>query len=122
VMHWGGDPSIKVLNRVLQDIAAHGLTPVVYFDANVGYRLMDRFCDAKEMARLTKLREDQICVVDKGVVADGELLQCAADQGLRVVSNDRYRDWRLRYPFLKKKGRVVRGTYDAGAVRWQGPL
>lgn len=122
VMHWGGDPSAKVLSRVLRDLEEHGLTPIVYFDANVGYVLGDAYFDEVKLASLTKLSVEQICVVGKGVVADEKLLAFAADHGLRVVSNDRYRDWRLQFPHLKKKGRVLRGTYDNGNVRWRGAL
>ncbi len=122
VMHWNGDPSAKVLSRVLRDLEKKGLTPIVFFDANVGYKLGDQYMDEARLGRLIKLPPEQICVVAKGVVADEMLLAFAAHHGLRVVSNDRYRDWRVTYPHLAKKGSVVRGEFTEGAVKWRNKL
>ena len=80
VMHWGGEPSVKVLVRVLRDLEAKGLAPIVYFDANVGYVLGDAYFDEVKLASLTKLPVEQICVVGKGVVADEKLLAFAPPQ------------------------------------------
>ena len=119
VMHWGGDPSEKVLRGVIASLMAKGWSPHVVFDANAGYKLRDHFMDENEMARVCKLPARQITVVDSGVVADGVILQMAKAQGLRVVSNDRYRDWSVKYPLVKKRGRMMRGTWKGGNVIWR---
>jgi hypothetical protein len=122
VMHWGGAPSAKVLARVLQTLKAKGHVPIVFFDANVGYQLSDRYMNEHDLAQLIDVPKAHICVVDKGVIADQALLAFAADHGLRVVSNDRFRDWRVQFPHLARKGAVLRGGFANGAVIWDRPL
>lgn len=117
VMHWGGDPSAKVLRRVIDHLKNKGLSPYVIFDANVGYKLQDRYMDDAPMARLLGLPVAQVLVVQKGQIADEIILQFAQAGGHRIVSNDRFRDWSVQYNFVKTKGRMVRGTFREGALR-----
>lgn len=119
VLFWGGDPSPVVLTRVIDDLRAKGFSPFVIFDANIGYKLQDRYMDDAPMARLLALPVDQVLVVEKGVVADERILAVASERGLRVVSNDRFRDWKVQYPLVGKKGRVVRGAWKGGSVVWR---
>jgi hypothetical protein len=60
--------------------------------------------------------------VDKGVIADSAILRFSALHGLRIVSNDQYRDWRVQFPHLGRKGAVLRGRFQDGAVVWQQRL
>lgn len=122
VMHWGNEPSSKVLSRVLRSLEAMGYQPILFFDANVGYVLGDRYFDEVMMARIADVPEKQICVVSKGVVADEAILMFASDHQLRVVTNDKYRDWRVRFPHADKKGVLIGGTWRDGAVKWRGSL
>lgn len=122
VLHWGGEPSGKVLNHVLHTIEAAGLAPIVIFDANVGYVLADHFMNETALSRLTGVPAKHIHVVHKGTVADEVILGFAEHHGLRVVSNDQYRDWRVQFPFIAQKGRALRGSYRDGAVVWRGTL
>ena len=118
-MHWGGEPSVKVLARVLRQLEDQGHEPAVFFDANVGYKLGDRYHDDRDMAGLIGVPARQIYVVDKGVAADEVLLQFATDHRLRIVSNDQFRDWRVQFPWINGKGRLLRGTWRDGAVVWK---
>ena len=43
VMHWGGEASLTILNTVLTALANRNLLAIVYFDANVGYKLWDLY-------------------------------------------------------------------------------
>jgi len=117
VMYWGGDPSEKVLRRVLATMREKGFAPIVIFDASVGYRLEDRFMTPRDLAEITGLPATRIYVVDKGVVADEVILDFATAHDLRVVSNDRFRDWGVQFPMVKIKGRLVKGTWQQGSVR-----
>ena len=119
VMHWGGDPSAMVLRRVIASIQERGQIPIVFFDANVGYKLADRYLDDVEMARMIGVPADQVLVVEKGVVADDRILAVAKARDLPVISNDRFRDWRVAHPWVGKKGRMMRGTYKQGSVIWK---
>ncbi len=119
VMFWGGDPSAHVLKSVVASLVAKGFAPYVIFDANVGYKLSDRYLDDAPMAKLIDVPVDRVLVVEKGISADDRILEIARDQGLRVVTNDRFRDWKGTYPMISKKGFFVRGSFKGGNVQWQ---
>lgn len=114
VIHWGGAPSVKVLNKVISVIEKHGLAPMIYFDASVGYQIGNGYLDDHALSRMTGVPFDCIRVVDKGVVADEMILTFAAEHDLRIVTNDRYRDWRAEFPHAAKKGTLVSGKWKSG--------
>ena len=122
VMHWGDGPSSIMVSRVLISLQSKGYTPIVFFDANAGYVLGDRYYNEAKLASLINLPERHICVVNKGVVADEAILAFATDHGLRVVTNDRFRDWRVTYPHAAKKGVLIGGTWREGSIVWRGKL
>jgi len=68
------------------------------------------------------LRAQSVILMDSGIVADKRILEIAKKSGLRVVSNDQYRDWTVKFPFVRKKGRILRGTYKSGAVKWASKI
>ena len=44
VMHWkSGEPNIRVVRDVVDELRARGYTPGVVFDANAGYLLIGRY-------------------------------------------------------------------------------
>ena len=88
VMHWGGEPSVLVLSRVLVALGDKGLLPIVYFDANVGYKLWGRHTDAAHIGPKIGFSPRYISVVPSGVIADESLLEFAIENNLRVVTHD----------------------------------
>ena len=118
-MHWGGEPSAQVLSMVLRSLEDHGFAPIVFFDANVGYVLADRYYNEAMLAPLIGVPSKHICVVDKGVVADEVILAFSADHGMRVVTNDQFRDWRVQFPHAAKRGQLVRGDWKYGSIFWR---
>ena len=122
VMHWGPEPSSKTLAQVLRSLVRAGYAPIVFFDASVGYVLDDHYYDEAKLAALIDIPQDHICVVDKGVVADVAILSMASGHGLRVVTNDRFRDWRVQFPHAAKKGILLGGSWREGTVVWRGKL
>jgi Zc3h12a-like Ribonuclease NYN domain len=116
VMHWNGAPSALVLTRVVAALTARGERPHVYFDANVGYKLQDRFMDATAMAFMLDLSPARVTLADRGNPADPLLLDYAIRLGVRVLSNDRFRDWRDAYPQIGTRGFLVRGRWQQGTV------
>lgn len=118
VMFWGGEPSEVVLVRVILAIIAKGYEPYVMFDANVGYKLRDTYLDDAQMARIIGVPASRVVVVGSGVVADERILAFAQESGLPVLSNDRYRDWKVQFPFIASKGRMIRGRWVQGNVVW----
>ena len=118
-MHWGGEPSTKVLIRVVKDLEARGWAPIVVFDANVGYKLSGRYMRGTDLAALMDLPAAHVFVVQKGVVADEVLLDLARTHRLKVVSDDRFRDWRAQFPGIATKGALVQGQWKDGSVVWR---
>lgn len=122
VLHWGKEPSVLVLSRVLRDLEDRGYAPIVFFDANVGYVIDDHYYNEAKISALIGVPAHHICVVAKGVVADVAILAFATDHGLRVVTNDRFRDWRVQFPHAATKGALIAGQWREGAVVWRGQL
>lgn len=117
IMHWkGAGPDIVAVKDTIQLLSAKGFAPGVVFDANVGYKLFDRYHDDAALARLLGLSRDRVMVVAKGTPADEVILAAARDHRARVVTNDRYRDWIERHPEIAVDGYLVRGGYRAGKV------
>jgi Zc3h12a-like Ribonuclease NYN domain len=117
VMHWdGGVPKLAAVKAVVKELAAQGFTVGVMFDANAGYKLVDRYQDDHELAGRLGLPIDKVLVVPKGTVADQFIWQAAQRSGARVVSADRYRDWIATFPEIEKPGRLIRGGIKDGQV------
>jgi hypothetical protein len=56
VLHWKDNvPALAPLKEVLAQLTRQGLTPSVYFDANAGYKIGDRYLHDLAMARLLGL-------------------------------------------------------------------
>lgn len=115
-MYWGGEPSKMVLARVIATLREKELSPIAIFDASVGYRLEDRYLNEVDMGAITGLPPTRKLVVHKGVVADEVILDFATAHNLRIVTNDKYRDWTTQFPLVKTKGRLVKGTWKQGNV------
>ncbi len=116
VMHWSGEPSLIVLSRVLSELRRRGMEPLVYFDANVGYKLFDRHVKAAELARKLDLPPAQVTFAPSRTPADQVLLERATADGLRVVTNDRFRDWKTRFPKVAERGFLIKGMWKEGSV------
>ena len=117
VMHWGGQPSAKTLIKVINALERAKLTPIAIFDASAGYKLSDRYMNERALSDAIGLPRQHIYVVHKGVVADEVILDFAKQHGLRIVTNDRYRDWAGPYPMVKDKRRLIKGTFKGGHVK-----
>ncbi len=118
VMYWDREtPMLGTVTAVLDALIARGFAPVVFFDANVGYRLFDAFHGPDAMQRRLPDGLAEVVVVGAGDPADPALIARALDTGARIVSNDRFRDWRGQFPALGEKGVLVSGEMRGGAVR-----
>ena len=115
VMHWNDNaPSAVVVTRVVQALVARGERPHVYFDANAGYKLGDHFMDARALGKMVGLPPERITVADSGTPADPLLLDHAARARLRIVTNDRFKDWRVQFPGATARGALVKGRWQDG--------
>ena len=117
VMHWKGEgPELQPLLDVIAELARHGLTAGVVFDANAGWKLEGRYRHDGVMAQRLGLPEERVMVVPKGEVADRWILAAARDLKARVVTNDRYRDWAEGFPEVTAPGHLIRGGYREGKL------
>jgi hypothetical protein len=117
VLHWDGEvPAIATVARVVDDLRSRGFVPVVWFDANVGYRIGDRYMGPESLARALDLPARQIFVAPKGTPADPLLLEGAVVLNARVVTNDRFRDWTNDHPKILEPGFLVPGQVRDGSV------
>lgn len=117
VMHWAdGRPSLEPVLAVVAEVSRRGMTPGIIFDANVGYKIGDRYQDDRELARKLGLPEAQVLVVPKGTPADEYILQAARDLGATIISNDRYRDWQETYPDMVSEEVLLRGRFREGRL------
>ena len=115
LLYWKDQvPHLDPVRAAVGALKATGARPVVWFDANAGYLVSERFLDAAVFARKLGLPPGQVHVAPKGMPADPLLLEAAELLGAQVVSNDRYRDWQDRFAFVREPGRVLRGGYENG--------
>lgn len=122
VLYWQGEsPSLNAVSAVLGEVRKAGLTPVVWFDANVGYKVGDSYLNPAELARRLGISRKQVRVAPRGSPADPLLLQEAAKLGTGVVTNDRYRDWQASFPSVAEPGVLVHGRVEDGTVRLDWP-
>lgn len=122
VMHWRHEtPSLQPLLKVVGAVEKAGFRPMIWFDANAGYKLSNHYMGEAELSQALSLARSQIRMAPKGTPADVLLLQHAAELGTGVVSNDRFRDWAAEFPSVTEAGVVVRGAWVDGDVRLDWP-
>jgi Zc3h12a-like Ribonuclease NYN domain len=117
VMHWqDGVADLATLQAVVAKLKDLGYFPGVVFDANAGWKLQGRYLHDGHLARLLGLESRQVMVVPKGSQADPFLLETARDFGVRIVTNDRFRDWAETNPEVREPGFLIRGGLNDGQV------
>lgn len=118
VLYWADNqPDLASVAAVLGDLHGNGYTPVVWFDANVGYLIGTSYLGRERLAARLGLPVRQVFVAPKGTPADPLLLEGAKALGAQVVTNDRFRDWTTSHPQLAKPGFLVTGGIHDGVTR-----
>lgn len=117
VMHWqDGTAQIQPLRDVIALLQENDFIPGIVFDANVGYKLEGRHLEADALAHSLGLAPEQVMIVPGGEQADATILTAARDHAVRIVTNDRFRDWADSFPLIDQKTTLVRGGYRDGAI------
>ncbi|MFD3189750.1 hypothetical protein ACFMPD_05680 [Sedimentitalea sp. HM32M-2] len=118
VMHWqDGQARIETVRKVLQELSRQGYVPVVWFDANAGYKIGQRYLGPHALAKALGISARQVFVAPKGTPADPLLLAAATHLQARVVTNDRFRDWVSEHPQIEDDGFLIFGAMRQGEVR-----
>lgn len=118
VMHWIDDVAqLRTVALVVARLQEAGLRPVVWFDANAGYKLGGRYMSAGVLAQQLALPSGQVCIAPKGTAADPLILHDARRLKAAVVSNDRFRDWQDSFPDILPAARMVRGQVTGGKLK-----
>lgn len=114
VLYWGGEePDINTLKSVIDTVHRQGYEPIIWFDANVGYKISDRYLGPNELAHILRLTPRQIYVTEKGTQADPYILEMAAQLSTTVISKDQYRDFEATHPWIREPGRRLGGHMKA---------
>ncbi len=117
VLYWvDNSPDPATLTLVLTALKAQGYAPVVWFDANAGHLIAGRYLNAGGMARELGLPPSAVHVARSGTPADPMILSMATREGLRIVTNDRYRDWHDAFPQLGWGGLLMPGRIKDGTA------
>ena len=122
VLYWDGDtPDLASVGHVLAILKSEGYDPLVWFDANVGYLIGDKWMGPGPLSERLGMSREHVFVAEKGTPADPLLLERAERLGARVVTNDKYRDWVERFPRVQEEGFLVRGfiSRDEVGLEWE---
>ncbi len=122
VLYWDGStPNFESVREIVDILKDEGYQPLVWFDANVGYLIRDRYLGPVPLARMLQLPSSHVFVAQKGTPADPLLLKGAHRLKTRVVTNDRFRDWEDSFPMIREEGFLVRGYIkgDRIGLEWE---
>ncbi len=118
VLYWQDEtPSLQTVRQVVDALKRRGMRPVVWFDANVGYLVGDRYLGPSPLARSLGLPTRQVIVAPKGTPADPMVIEGARALNARIVSKDRFRDWQDQFPEVRDASSFLRGSIERGALR-----
>lgn len=111
VLYWRDEtPNLHTVRQCVEGLVRNGWTPLLWFDANVGYLVGSQYMGPHELSRALRYPASHINVAPKGTPADPLLIEQAGDLGARIVTNDRFRDWVETYPQVADAGLFLRGS------------
>ncbi len=90
----GGKPKLSNLLKVRGELEERGFEAVILVDASLKY-------DIDDQTQLeAMIQSQQVRQVPAGTDADYFIIQLAEQLNARVVTNDRYKDYTDRYPWI----------------------
>ena len=116
VLYWDGDPDIRTLRDVVDQLMAKGLHPFVFLDASTRHHLGDTSLSEKGFAKALGLPHSHVIVCPAKTEADEFILEFAKERGLPIVSNDRFGDRAKQAKGLK----LIKGVVAGGKPMLQG--
>jgi len=121
VCYWGDSetPDLSIVLDVASYLVEHGITFICYFDANTRY-VIEEHQRVFYRNLLRGEHSDRFVEVPGGATADEFILDEASRTGSAVLSNDRYRDFRSRFPWLKDESRLFKGLVVGDRIQIPG--
>lgn len=117
VMYWRDNtPHLSTVKDVVHHLQARGFGVEVFFDANAGYLLANKYQHDAALSRQLGLPKSRVTVVPKGTPADPLILTAARDRRARVITNDRFRDWAGDYPQITAPGFLIKGGFGKNGL------
>ena len=116
VMYWDGEADLLTLKSVIDHLKEKGWGVFVFLDASSRHHLGDRSLDQNGFAKALGVSSKRIMVCPAQTEADAFILKFAREQGLAVVSNDRFGDRADQAKGLK----LVKGVIANGRPVLQG--
>ena len=98
-----GKPNIDNIEIVRRELEEEGYAPVIIVDASLRHNVPDS--DKERLERW--IEEEKVIQAPAQVRADDAILKFANDRGLKVVSNDTFRDYEEVYPWVKDKSKRI---------------
>jgi predicted nucleic acid-binding protein len=93
----GGRPKLSNLLKVRRELEERGFEVIILVDASLKY-------DIDDQTQLESLiASQQVRQVPAGTDADFFIIQLAEQLDARIVTNDRYKDYAERYPWIPER-------------------
>ena len=108
--------SLESLLTLLLDIRWLGGSFTCLFDANAYFKLRDKGAHRSHILfnKLIDRFPNQFCKVPSGKQADDFILLRAHNGGYSIISNDRFRNYADKYPWIRNGERLIKGCVVSG--------
>lgn len=105
VAHWGDDgfADLDAVKSIVHILKKDGSTPIVIFDANIGFKVADKHMSVEELVKVLG-GDVEVEIVKSGTVADRRIVELAEQRKAIIVSNDLFRDSLRARPIPKRRG------------------
>lgn len=118
----GGELDLAAVRSLACFLLSRGDNVRVYFDANIGMLISGgkNHLGSADLAEMLGISEGVVSIVPGGSLADEWILLFADEHGAVVLSNDRFRDFEDKYPFIAEKDRLLKVMREGDRLRIQG--
>jgi hypothetical protein len=111
-------PDIEGIELIRVKLMVEGFRAVIVVDASLRHKI-----PPADRARLEVwLNEGRVIQSPPGITADRVILQYAESNNLRVITNDKFREYVEEFPWIKDRGRFINCKIINGDVQLFPPL
>lgn len=107
LIEYGTEWCVPQITALIAALDAHGIEWHCFFDANCMFKIKET-CSKEhfeDFKSLLKANHKKFSVVPGGTKADPWILDMADDEGLKIITNDLYRDaeYQAKHPWLQRE-------------------